>query len=138
MQKVICLPLRPRRAVTFAITKMQKNICLPLMPRLAVTFVITKMRRNICLSLRPRQARHFLWRQKGRKKRLPSVGKTTRRMCSAQPQPSRSKRCRTRRRSNNCNVLPRYARPLGIRRKLCVRLAVKVPTQVLHRLTEKQ
>jgi hypothetical protein len=37
-QKAICLPLMPRRAATFAITKMQKAICLPLMPRQAVTF----------------------------------------------------------------------------------------------------
>jgi hypothetical protein len=59
-------------------------------------------------------------------------------MCSAQPQPSRSKQHQTRQRSNSGTVLPRYARPLGIRRKLSERLAVKVPTPVLHKLAVNQ
>jgi len=95
-----------------AFTKIQKVFNLPLMPRQAVTFA------NLGES---NQKRLLLRRQN------PSAQVT------AQPQPSRSKQRQTRQRSNSGAVLPRCARPLGIRRRLCERLAVKVPTPVLHR-----
>jgi hypothetical protein len=95
---------------------MQKVFGLPLMPRLAVTF-----------------ANHG----KSNQKRFGERRQNHSAQANAQPQLSRSKQPQTHRRSNSEAVLPRCARPLGIRRRLCVRLAVKVPTQVLHRLTEK-
>jgi hypothetical protein len=58
-------------------------------------------------------------------------------MCSAQPQPSLSKQRQTRQRSNSDAVLPR-ARDRSAYGELSVRLEVKVPTPVLHRLAEKQ
>jgi hypothetical protein len=102
-------------AVTFVITKIEKIICLPLMPRRAVTFAI---------------------RGKSNQKRSGTRRQNHSAQASAQPQQSRSKQRQTRQRSNSGAVLPRYARPLGIRRKFSERLAVKVPTPVLHRLAE--
>jgi len=135
-QKVFCLPLMP--TVILLLEKQKKVFCLPLMPRRAFTFAITKIQKSIGLPLMPRRAFTFASRGKSKQKRSGTRRQNLSAQASAQPQLSRSKQPQTRRCSNSGAVLPRCARPLGIRRRLCERLAVKVPTPVLHRCAENK
>jgi len=92
---------------------------------------------NISLPLMPRQAVTFANHGESNQKRLLLRRQNLSAQASAQPQPSRSKQPQTHQRSNSEAVLSRCARPLGIRRKLCERLAVKVPTPILHIIAKK-
>ena len=121
----------------FLLTKIQEVFCLPLMPRQAVTFAKTNNRKFFTC----RSGRDWpnLFEATKRLKKLPAVRRQNlSAQASAQPQLSRSKQPQTRRRSNSEAVLPRCARPLGIRRRLYGRLVVKVPTPVLHRCAENK
>jgi hypothetical protein len=85
----------------------------------------------------PRLAVTFANHGKSNQKRLLLRQQNLSAQASAQPQLSRSKQPQTHRRSNSEAVLPR-ARDRSAYGELCVRLAVKVPTPVLHRLAENQ